>query len=139
MPVPLRFCFDDWHGILFQLSHPDPHASSRHVNERQEFASMRIVHMQAIVATMGRDDIPAPAQLRFRSVRSNGVRNSCCSRISSSRKTSLQPGGGILDWPKIYSELIRRSSDVVLPEPCAKFLRYGGEPNCGEPPICQGW
>ena len=25
---------------------------------------MRIVHMQAIVATMSRDDIPAPAQLR---------------------------------------------------------------------------
>jgi hypothetical protein len=71
MPAPLRFCFDDWHGILFQLSHPDPHASSRHVNERQEFASMRIVHMQAIVATMSRDDIPAPAQLRFRSVCSN--------------------------------------------------------------------
>jgi hypothetical protein len=70
MPVPLRFCFDDWHGILFQLSHPDPHASSRHVNERQDFASMRIVHMQAIVATMSRDDIPAPAQLKFRSARS---------------------------------------------------------------------
>jgi hypothetical protein len=78
--------------MLFQLPHQDPHASSRHVNERQEFASMRIVHMQAIAATMSRHDIPAPAQFRFRSVRSNA--GGCCCGSGCSDVERLRDGPG---------------------------------------------
>jgi haloalkane dehalogenase len=91
--------------------------------KRNRSAVKGIVHMEAIVATMSWEDIPAPAQPRFRSVRSDEgeklvleqnifieqsivkgtIRSYTDDEMAEYRRPFLQPGEGrrpMLTWPR---------------------------------------
>jgi haloalkane dehalogenase len=91
--------------------------------KRNPGAVKGIVHMEAIVATMSCDDIPAPAQARFRGVRSDAgedlvlqqnifieqsivrgtIRPYTDAEMTEYRRPFLQPGEGrrpMLTWPR---------------------------------------